>query len=185
MSAHLVVSCSLFPHFICGCLGYPAFPFFLFVSARSSVFLSYLIMPQHYQPVAHEEHSPTSLEGSSEDEKFQWTSERRLSSRIQTVGIPHWTWIAQAVMFSASIGFFAVGICMRSAKQPDSAPMTWCEYLAGLKLYASNKQAQLRSMRRYPGKSNTLIFHQYQMARLSGRGMMLMRCGSGLQMGVR
>ncbi|KAF2727229.1 hypothetical protein EJ04DRAFT_393297, partial [Polyplosphaeria fusca] len=34
-------------------------------------------------------------------------------------------WVAQAVMLSASITFFAVGLCMRSTKQGDSIPTTW------------------------------------------------------------
>jgi hypothetical protein len=90
-------------------------------------------MPQAYKPVALEEHSPTSHDGACEDEKLDWTSEKRtISNRLQNLAVPHWTWMIQAVMLSASVTFFAVGLCMRTGKRADAIPTTWCRCLTYL-----------------------------------------------------
>ena len=85
-----------------------------------------LIMPQVYHSVPYEEQSHTSSEDASLNEKIEWRTEKtRLSDRIRNVSTSNWAWIIQAVMLSASITFFAVGLCMRSEKS-NSIPMTFC-----------------------------------------------------------
>lgn len=104
-------------------LNYPApgVPFHFYI-------LFYSIMPQAYRSVPSEEQSQTSRDDASLNEKFEWRAENKsVSERIRNVSTSHWAWIVQAIMLTASITFFAVGVCMRSSKKADTIPMTWCK----------------------------------------------------------
>ncbi|ORX96154.1 hypothetical protein BCR34DRAFT_443406, partial [Clohesyomyces aquaticus] len=86
-------------------------------------------MSQAYRSVPVEEEPPLSSrdDSASENEKWEWRAEKDgIGSLIRNVSMSHWAWILQGVMLSASITFFAVGVCMRSStKQADAIPMTW------------------------------------------------------------
>ncbi|KAJ4296818.1 hypothetical protein N0V90_006866 [Kalmusia sp. IMI 367209] len=83
-------------------------------------------MPQSYRSVPLEEQSQSSHDDASLNEKFEWKSEKTtISQRIRNASTSHWALIVQAVMLSASITFFALGVCMRSTKQADAIPMTF------------------------------------------------------------
>lgn len=86
------------------------------------------IMSQVYRSVPREEPSPSGRDDASVNEKFEWQAEKTtLSHRIRSALSSNWVLVVQAVMLSASITFFALGVCMRSAKQADAIPMTFCE----------------------------------------------------------
>lgn len=85
-------------------------------------------MQQEYRAVPVEEASQSSGDDASVNEKFEWRTEKKtLSQRIRNASTSHLVWIVQAVMLSASITFFALGVCMRTAKQADAIPMTFCK----------------------------------------------------------
>jgi hypothetical protein len=84
-------------------------------------------MPQEYRSIPFEEQSQASHDDASVDEKLAWRGEKaKLSVRIRKATMSHWAWMAQAVILSASITFFALGLCMRSTKQAESIPMAFC-----------------------------------------------------------
>jgi hypothetical protein len=85
-------------------------------------------MPREYRAVPVEEASQSSGDDASVNEKFEWRSEKKtISQRVRNVSTSHLAWIVQAVMLSASITFFALGVCMRTTKQADAIPMTFCK----------------------------------------------------------
>ena len=88
-------------------------------------------MPQAYRSVPLEEQSQSSRDDASVNEKFEWkldaAEKRTLLQRIRNASSSTWVLVLQGVMLSASITFFALGICMRaSGKQADAIPMTFC-----------------------------------------------------------
>ena len=85
-------------------------------------------MPQAYRSVPVEEQSQSSRDDASLNEKFEWQTEKNtVLQRIRNASSSTWVLIAQAVMLSASVTFFALGVCMRSTKQADAIPMTFCK----------------------------------------------------------
>jgi hypothetical protein len=86
------------------------------------------IMPQAYRSVPLEEQSQSSRDDANLNEKFEWQAEKKtLCQRIRNASSSTWVLVVQAVMLSASITFFALGVCLRSAKQADAIPMTFCK----------------------------------------------------------
>lgn len=117
-------------------------PFFLAAPGvlLSSTFFSFFIMPQDYRAVPLEEQSQSSRDDGSVNEKFEWRSEKTtLSQRIRTASTSHLAWIVQAVLLSASITFFALGVCMRTAKQADTIPMTFCKVTLRVRNHSANR----------------------------------------------
>lgn len=95
-------------------------------------------MPQDYRAVPVEERSQSSGDESSVNEKFEWRTERKtFSQRIRSASTSPLVWIVQAVMLSASITFFALGVCMRATKQADAIPTTFCKNPVSMILFGN------------------------------------------------
>ena len=83
-----------------------------------------------------EERSQSSGDDASVNEKFEWRTERKtFSQRIRNASTSPLVWIVQAVMLSASITFFALGVCMRASKQADAIPTTFCKSLGAMRMF--------------------------------------------------
>ena len=113
-----------------------------------------------YRDVSLEEEEP--LTGAEKwSSKF---SSNSLPKRLARV-TPYWPWIAHGVLLSLSLTFFALSICIRSAKQGvllDRPPETYCKSIRKspppTPSYPSNKDQQRRHWAPSSTKSNALIF---------------------------
>lgn len=100
----------------------------------SFCFVIITIMPKPYRHMPLEDiEEEEPLTGGGADEKLAWRPQKKntIVERLDSIS-PHWQWFAHLILLSLSMTFFALSLCIKSAKHPiptdGRLPETYCMF---------------------------------------------------------